>query len=198
MIRSGDILHNPATGETVRIVGSAGETGGEYVLVEVCVEPGGFVAATHVHPYQTEMFEILEGKLGFKAGGETIVAGPGETIVVEPGTAHRFWNAGDTSSRFRCEVRPALQFEQRLATMYGLPPTARRTARACRTRFGSPVAEQQFDDGLAGRGVVKDVSAANHRLSPCSVIRLWDRAIDARLPPARPRHSAESQRMRVR
>ena len=147
MIRSGDILHNPATGETVRIVRSAGETGGEYVLVEVCVEPGGFVAATHVHPYQTEVFEILEGELGFKAGGETIVAGPGETVVVEPGTAHRFWNAGDTSSRFRCEVRPALQFEQLLATMYGLAADGKTN------RKGMPnplrlavIADHHFDD----------------------------------------------------
>ena len=120
MIRTGDVLQNPVTGETVYVVRSAADTGGEYVAVEVRVEPDGFVAATHVHPYQTEVFEILEGEVGFKAGGKTIVAGPGETVVVEPGTAHRFWNNGDVPARFRCEVRPALQFEQLLATMYAL------------------------------------------------------------------------------
>ena len=147
MIRSGEILHNPVTGETVRIVRSASETGGEYVLVEVCVEPGGFVAATHVHPYQTEVFEVLEGEVGFSAGGETIVAGPAETVVVEPGTAHRFWNAGDTPSRFRCEVRPALQFEQLLATMYALAADGKTN------RKGMPnplrlavIADHHFDD----------------------------------------------------
>jgi quercetin dioxygenase-like cupin family protein len=147
MIRSGDILENPVTGETVTIVRSAAETGGESVLVEVRVEPGGFVAATHVHPYQTEVFEILEGEVGFKAGGETIVAGAGETVVVEPGTAHRFWNAGDTAARFRCEVRPALQFEQLLATMYALAADGRTN------RKGMPnplrlavIAEHHFDD----------------------------------------------------
>ena len=56
MIRSGDTLHNPMTGEVIRFVKAAADTGGEYVLVEVVVEPNGAVAAAHVHPYQTEIF----------------------------------------------------------------------------------------------------------------------------------------------
>ena len=147
MIRSGDNLHNPVTGETVHIVRSASDTGGESVLVEVRVEPDGFVAATHVHPYQTEVFEVLEGEVGFKADGETIIAGPGESVVVEPGTAHRFWNNGDTAARFRCEVRPALQFEQLLATMYALAADGKTN------RKGMPnplrlavIAKHHFDD----------------------------------------------------
>jgi hypothetical protein len=33
---------------------------------------------------------------------------------------HSFRNAGDTCARFRCEVRPALQFERFLETMFAL------------------------------------------------------------------------------
>jgi uncharacterized cupin superfamily protein len=40
-----------------------------------------------VHPYQTEVFEVLEGTIVFKAGGEQIVAEAGDTVTVEPGTA---------------------------------------------------------------------------------------------------------------
>jgi quercetin dioxygenase-like cupin family protein len=120
MIRTGDILRNPVTGETLQFVVSATETNGEYVLIEVLVEPDGFVAAAHVHPYQTEVFEVLEGAIGFQAGDREIVAGPGDTVAVEPGTPHRFWNAGDSPARFRCEIRPALQFEQLIETMFAL------------------------------------------------------------------------------
>ena len=63
---------------------------------------------------------MLEGELEFRVGRETITAGPGDVVVVEPGTAHRFRNVGDVVARFTCEVRPALQFEQLLETMFAL------------------------------------------------------------------------------
>ena len=120
MIRSGDTIKNPVTGETLTFLAASCDTGGEYVLVECTVEPDGFVASPHVHPYQTETFKLVEGKLGIRAGGEIKHLLPGDTAVVEPGTAHKFWNAGETRAVFRCEVRPALQFESLLETLFGL------------------------------------------------------------------------------
>ena len=34
--------------------------------------------------------------------------------------SHQFWNAGDVEARFACEVRPALQFEELIETMFSL------------------------------------------------------------------------------
>ena len=48
------------------------------------------------------------------------MAGPDETVVVPPKSSHRFWNAGETDAVFVCEVRPALQFESLLETMFSL------------------------------------------------------------------------------
>lgn len=87
---------------------------------EAIVRPGGFVAAAHVHPHQTERFEVLEGTVGLRVGDEEIIAGPGGVATVEPGTPHRFWNAGETEARFLCEVRPALGFESLIETMFTL------------------------------------------------------------------------------
>jgi len=73
-----------------------------------------------VHPYQTERFEVLSGTLGVKAGGARQELAAGDSVVIEPGTPHMFWNAGDDTLCFRAEVRPALQFESLIETMFGL------------------------------------------------------------------------------
>ena len=120
MIHKGDRLENPVTGEILIFHNTSRETGGEAVLVETIVRPGGFVAAAHVHPHQTERFEVLEGRVGLRIGDEESVVGPGDIATVEPGTPHRFGNAGESDARFLCEVRPALEFESLIETMFTL------------------------------------------------------------------------------
>jgi quercetin dioxygenase-like cupin family protein len=120
MIRPGDRLENPVTGEVLVFRRTAAETDGESVLVEVMVRPKGFVATAHLHPHQTERFEVLEGLVGFRVGRKKFIAAPGDVAVVAPETPHRFWNAGDAEARFVVEVRPALQFESLIETMFTL------------------------------------------------------------------------------
>lgn len=120
MIRQGDTIENPITGEQVTFLKTSAETDGELVVIEAAVAPGGFVAAEHLHPYQSERFEILEGEVEFKLGKEIVTARPGDVVMVEPGTSHQFRNLGNEEIRFRTEVRPALSFETFLQTMFGL------------------------------------------------------------------------------
>jgi quercetin dioxygenase-like cupin family protein len=147
MIRTGDVLQNPVTGELLHFVQAAADTGGEVVVVDVVVAPDGCVAAAHCHPYQTEKFEVLEGEVTFKVGREQVVAKAGMKIVVEPGTAHKFWNSGTTNARFRCEVRPALQFEQLIETMFSLAQEGRTNKKGMPNPFRlAVIANAHFDD----------------------------------------------------
>ncbi|HEY7197854.1 MAG TPA: cupin domain-containing protein [Gaiellaceae bacterium] len=120
MIKTGDMIENPVTGERIVFRRTAADTNGEALVIETFVQPHGFVAAAHVHPGQEERFEVLRGTVGFRLGREKVTAGPGQRITVPAGTAHQFWNAGDEEAHFVCEVRPALQFEQLLETMFAL------------------------------------------------------------------------------
>jgi quercetin dioxygenase-like cupin family protein len=120
MIHNGDTLENPVTGEVMIFHQTSRDTSGEAVLVETIVRPDGFVAAAHVHPHQTERFEVLAGQLGLRVGTHELLARPGDVATVPPGTPHRFWNAGPDQARFLCEVRPALDFESLIETMFTL------------------------------------------------------------------------------
>jgi quercetin dioxygenase-like cupin family protein len=120
MMHAGDSIENPVTGERLVFERTAAETNGEYVRFECFVKPSGFVAAAHVHPYQSERFEVLEGSLSFKVDGEELPAKAGDVVLVPAGRKHQFWNAGESEARFKCEVSPALDFEQLIETMFSL------------------------------------------------------------------------------
>jgi mannose-6-phosphate isomerase-like protein (cupin superfamily) len=120
MIHAGDTIYNPITGERIVFRQTSRETGGQAVVIDTFVQPNGFVAAAHVHPSQEERFEILRGSVGFRIGRKKLVAGPGQRLTVPAGTPHKFWNAGEEEAHFVCEVRPALQFEALLETMFAL------------------------------------------------------------------------------
>lgn len=120
MIRTGQSIENPVTGERVVFRKTAADTKGELVVIDVYVEPHGFVAATHLHPSQEERFQVLAGTLEMRVGREIVIARPGDVVVVPPGAPHRFRNAGEERAHFICEVRPALQFESLLETMFAL------------------------------------------------------------------------------
>ena len=147
MIHAGDTIENPVTGERIVFNKTSRETGGEAVEIEVYVRPGGVVAAAHVHPFQSERFEVISGRLGMKLGRKKIEAGPDEVVLVEPGTPHKFWNAGDEELHFVTVVRPALQFERLLETMFALAADGKTN------RKGMPnplrlavIAKAHFDD----------------------------------------------------
>ncbi len=146
MIHKGDRLENPVTGEVMTFRRTSRDTDGEAVLVETTVRQDGFVAAAHVHPHQTERFEVLDGRLGLRLGSERLEAGPGEIATVVPGTAHRFWNAGETDVRFLCEVRPALEFESLIETMFTLAAEGKTNRRGMPNPFRlAVIARSHFD-----------------------------------------------------
>ena len=147
MVRAGDMIENAVTGERLRFHRTSAETNGELVVVEAFVHPGGQAAAAHLHPHQQERFLVVSGTVGFKRGREKLVAGPGDEIVVEPGTAHKFWNAGDTEARFFCEIRPALQFERLIETMFGLAADGRTNKKGMPQPLRlAPIAKAHFED----------------------------------------------------
>jgi quercetin dioxygenase-like cupin family protein len=128
-IQPGDTLENPVTGERFTFTHTAASTGGELLAFDFALRPGGAVPIPHVHPIQTERFEVTEGRMKFRVGFRTVIAEPGDVVEVEPGVMHSFANAGDTEANLRVEVRPALRMEQMFAEVVAMAKAGRMTKR---------------------------------------------------------------------
>jgi len=146
MFRTGDTIENPITGERLTFIKTASDTDGEVTVVEVTVRPDGFVAAAHVHPKQTEIFRVVSGRMGAKLDRKKLEAGPGEVLTIEPGVAHKFWNVGEEDLVFVAEVRPSLEWESLIETMYSLAADGKTSKKGMPNPFRlAVIANAHFD-----------------------------------------------------
>ena len=129
MISPGQTLENPVTGERFTFIHTAGSTGGELLAFELALRLGGAVPMAHVHPIQTERFEVLDGLMRFRIGRRKVHAGPGDVVDVPPGLAHSFANAGEKEAHVRVEVRPALAMEEMFAEAVAMARAGRMNRR---------------------------------------------------------------------
>lgn len=126
-IEAGAWLHNPATGEIANLL--AADAGGRRIEVDLWLQPGAAVAGAHVHERFAERFEVREGEVGFRIGGDGRIARANDGVAEVPaGTPHDWWNAGDGVARVRVEVeatedapgRPAERFVSMIEALWSL------------------------------------------------------------------------------
>ena len=95
---------------------SSAATGGDYVEMDMMLEPGGHTNS-HYHPEQEETFEVLEGTLEVFREGDWHRVPAGESTSVPRGATHWFRNATEAPVRFLNVHRPALTFQDYLETV---------------------------------------------------------------------------------
>jgi quercetin dioxygenase-like cupin family protein len=111
---AGRVIDNAVSGERIVIRKSGAQTDGRVLSFDLYLPPGAHVPAGHVHPVQEERFTVVAGEMRFRLGRRSVLASPGETVRVPPGTPHWFGNAGQDVALTRVEVRPALRMEELL------------------------------------------------------------------------------------
>ena len=112
-------IENPMIGDRVTFVKTAVETGGEYELVQVVLQPGGGTPL-HYHTMYSEQFEVEEGELHIDCDGRTHVLRPGDRVNAPVRSIHRFYNPGTEPVVFLTTIKPARHFETFLRMSYGL------------------------------------------------------------------------------
>ncbi|QEC46579.1 cupin domain-containing protein [Baekduia soli] len=89
----------------------AAETGGEAVEMEFVLPARCVAPPPHVHPSQTEEYEVLEGTLDVIVDGHRTTLREGERATVPVAALHTFANRSGRTVRVRNWHRPALRFE---------------------------------------------------------------------------------------
>jgi mannose-6-phosphate isomerase-like protein (cupin superfamily) len=97
------------------------------------------IAPLHVHHRDDEAWYVLEGRMGFRLGEDTVEVGPGSAVRAAPGVPHTYWNAGDGEARYLIVMTPRIaRLIERLHTL------AERTPEALRALF------EEHDSALLG------------------------------------------------
>jgi quercetin dioxygenase-like cupin family protein len=120
MVPRQHIIENPLSGEQITIRRTSADTGGAVLEWELLLAPGGRVPSRHAHPEQEEVFTVLAGQLRFRVGVRRVIANPGETVRIPPGTVHHFANAGNRPARVAVRTSPALSMQELLETAAAL------------------------------------------------------------------------------
>jgi mannose-6-phosphate isomerase-like protein (cupin superfamily) len=172
MPKAGEVLENPVSGQRLVFRRTARETNGESLEYELLFRPSGFLAEEHFHPRQSERHEVLEGELGLVVAGEERRLAPGEALVVPPGAAHRLFPVGERPARMLFELRPALETERFIATLYRLAAGGNVKADGSPTALQLAFAAHAFPDvGYATRPPVAVQRAFTAVLAPIGRLR---------------------------
>jgi mannose-6-phosphate isomerase-like protein (cupin superfamily) len=148
MSRAGDVFENPVTGERVVVRVGTEESGGELLVADLYVRPGGAVAGEHVHARIEEWFTVQEGRIGFRLDGRESIARPNVRLHLPAGVAHDWWNAGEEEARVVVEVRPGARFEEMIKNLYGLAQDGKTDAKGMPNLLQAVLFAREFEDVL--------------------------------------------------
>jgi len=120
MLKAGEVYENSVRGERAVIRVGTDTTGGEQLVADLYVQPGGAVMGERFHPGMEVRFTLLRGQVGFRLAGRAAIPEPGVELVVPPGTSHAWWNVGPEEALVRVEMGPAVRLEALIRNAFGL------------------------------------------------------------------------------
>lgn len=113
---SDEILENPVTGESMRILESTAET----FSAQYALRPHGEIAGEHFHPHREQRISILSGAMHLRINGVHRVVRAGESATIPPGMRHFQWNPCDVEAVAVEEIRPAGRTHEFFEVLFGL------------------------------------------------------------------------------
>src|SRR5258705_12754990 len=106
-------LQNRHTGEVLEIWRE--RSSGEMLLrLRGTLPPRREGPPLHIHHIEDEEGLVTAGTLSVEVNGNRLTFGPGETVRLPHGIAHRWWNDGDEPLGFEGSARPVADLDRYL------------------------------------------------------------------------------------
>ena len=113
-------IYNPLYKDTITFISTSQETNGAFTEILLTVMPGGG-NPIHVHQTYTETFTPISGVLGLTRGDEKLFVAAGQSVIIEKGVKHNFFNATNEPCKVSIVFRPGHEgIENVLRIGYGL------------------------------------------------------------------------------
>lgn len=98
-------------GSTIRVLLDAQLGGaGEQSLAEATLAPGQSTQR-HFHARSEEIYVVLAGRGEMELDGDRRLVGPGDAVLIPPGSRHRIEAVAESELRFLCCCAPAYSDE---------------------------------------------------------------------------------------
>jgi mannose-6-phosphate isomerase-like protein (cupin superfamily) len=146
--KAGDAIQNPVTGERVVVRVGTEDSGGELLVADVYVRPGGAVAGEHVHPAIEEYFTVVRGRVGFRLDGRETIAELSQCLQVPAGMAHDWWNVGEEEALVTVEIRPGGRFEEMIVNLFGFAQDGKTNSKGMPNLLQAALFAREFEDVL--------------------------------------------------
>lgn len=111
MAYKGKVINNKKTGQQIKFIQTADDTGGELLEMESLFQPNSTEPVPHYHPLQEEYFKVLEGEITVRTNGRLKILRQGDTLHIKKKQVHSMWNHSANTATVNWKVIPALDTE---------------------------------------------------------------------------------------
>ena len=113
---SEEVLVNPVTGETMKVL----ESTPEKFVIEYALKAHGEIPLEHFHPGVEQEIAVTSGEMHITVNGEPVVIKAGESAAAPPSALHFQWNPRDEEAIAVETYRPAGRNHDFFRTLFGL------------------------------------------------------------------------------
>lgn len=139
-----EILENPVTGESMRILESTAQT----FRAQYSLRPHGEIPGEHFHPHKEQRISVLAGEMHLRINGEHRIVRAGQTATIPVGARHFQWNPCDAEAVVIEELRPAGRIHDFFKVLFGLARDGRTDGNGYPSLVLSAALFSEFEDSI--------------------------------------------------